>query len=98
MLLTFAIPTYNRAQLVARAIDSVLNQRLRFGHPFEVIVIDDGSSDDSPQVLSRYDSVPEVRLIRFPQNRGLGAARNEGFAQARGEWCALLDSDNKLLP
>jgi hypothetical protein len=85
------IPAYNRADCVGAAIDSALAQTLP---PLEVIVVDDGSTDRTPDVLASYG--PRIRVIR-QENRGLSAARNVGIAQARGRWIALLDSDDEWL-
>jgi glycosyltransferase involved in cell wall biosynthesis len=86
------IPTYNRAARVRRAIDSVLAQTVP---DVEVIVVDDGSSDETPQVLAAFGS--RIRVLR-QANRGVSAARNAGIALARGRWVALLDSDDEWLP
>lgn len=86
------IPTYNRADLVQRAITSLLEQtRL----PDEIIIIDDGSTDETPNILTQY-SAP-VRTIRQP-NTGRSAARNTGLQIATGDLIALLDSDDFLPP
>jgi glycosyltransferase involved in cell wall biosynthesis len=97
MLLTFVIPTYNRGYCVSRAIDSVLEQLPPFHEAFEIIIVDDGSTDTTPEVLSAYSSHDAVSVVRLEKNSGLGTARNTAFARARGTWCALLDSDNALL-
>lgn len=86
--ISVVIPTYNRARGVVRAIDSVLRQT---APGCEVIVVDDGSSDETPAVLANYGS--QVRSIR-QENRGVSAARNVGIEAARGEWIAFLDSDD----
>lgn len=86
------LPTYNRAWIVADAIDSVLEQGFT---DFELIVIDDGSTDDTPQLLSAYGN--RLRVIR-QANRGVSAARNSGIRSATGELIALLDSDDVWLP
>ena len=91
-LVSIVIPTYNRAALIGGAIDSVLNQTYR---NVEVIVVDDGSSDDTRAVVKRYDA--RVRYVYQP-NAGVSAARNTGFANARGEFIGLLDSDDRFLP
>jgi glycosyltransferase involved in cell wall biosynthesis len=86
------IPTFNRAWCLARAIDSVLNQSFS---DFELIVVDDGSSDDTARLLAGYGT--PLIVIRQP-NRGVSAARNAGIVAARGHWIALLDSDDHWLP
>jgi glycosyltransferase involved in cell wall biosynthesis len=86
------IPTYNRAWCLSRAIDSVLGQTFT---DFELIVVDDGSTDDTVQLLAEYGNA--LALIR-QTNRGVSAARNAGIAAARGRWIALLDSDDHWLP
>jgi glycosyltransferase involved in cell wall biosynthesis len=88
------IPTYNRAPLLPRALDSVLAQTYA---DFEVLVVDDGSSDATAEVLARY-SDDRVRVLRHPVNRGVGAARNFGLREARGDFIAFLDSDDEWLP
>lgn len=98
MLLTFVIPTFNRAHCVGRAIDSVLSQRHKFSQIFEIIVVDDGSTDSTADTLMKYRSDQAVSVIRFDKNRGLAHARNAGFKRAAGRWCVMLDSDNTLLP
>jgi len=86
------IPTYNRNPLLKRALSSVFVQRLVAD---QVIVIDDGSSDNSAAMVSR--EFPTVELI-VQQNTGVSQARNEGIKAARSEWIALLDSDDEWLP
>jgi len=86
------IPTYNRARFLCEAINSVLNQTFR---DFEVIVVDDGSTDNTAELLSRYsDSIHYVRQ----DHRGRSHARNCGIQLARGEYIAFLDSDDIWLP
>jgi glycosyltransferase involved in cell wall biosynthesis len=83
------IPTYNRAATVRNAIESVLGQTFS---DLEVIVVDDGSSDGTDKILQ--ESYGD-RIRYFAQtNQGVSAARNKGLAEARGEWIALLDSDD----
>ena len=83
------IPTYNRAATVPRAIESVLAQTVT---DLEVIVVDDGSSDDTGKVLREMFG----DLIRYYSqvNQGASVARNKGVEEARGEWIAFLDSDD----
>jgi len=86
------IPTFNRAGVVVRAIDSVLSQTRP---PDELVVVDDGSTDETAARLRA--EFPRVRLIR-QANRGVSAARNAGVRATTGEWIALLDSDDEWLP
>jgi GT2 family glycosyltransferase len=85
------IPTHNRWPLVGEAIESVLKQSYR---DFELIVIDDGSTDDTSRRVAEFGS--HLRLIRQPQ-KGVSAARNRGVAAARGRYLAFLDSDDLWL-
>ena len=85
------IPLYNKGNLVRRAIDSVLSQSLS---DFEVIVVDDGSTDDSAYYVKGYaDS--RIRYY-YKTNGGVSAARNYGIRQATGEWILFLDADDEL--
>ena len=86
------IPAYNAAAHIAAAIDSVLAQSVQ---PLEIIVVDDGSTDETAQVVAR--GYPQVTLLR-QDNRGCGQARNTGCAVARGDWLAFLDADDTWLP
>lgn len=86
------IPTFNRAALLREALASVADQTF---HDFEVIVVDDGSSDDTEWVVQRC-GVP-VNFLR-QENRGPGAARNLGLQHARGDYIAFLDSDDQWFP
>jgi glycosyltransferase involved in cell wall biosynthesis len=87
-LVSVVIPAFNYGRFVSEAVDSALAQT----YPsIEVIVVDDGSTDDTRERLSRYGN--RIRYIH-QQNRGLSAARNTGAAQAQGEWVALLDADD----
>jgi glycosyltransferase involved in cell wall biosynthesis len=91
-LVSVIIPTYNRSNLVTRAVDSVLQQT----YPnHEVIVVDDGSTDDTRQVLASYKD--RITYI-YQKNSGNAVARNTGIRAARGKWIAFLDSDDVWLP
>lgn len=85
------IATHNRAELLPRAVASVLAQS--FGD-LELIVVDDGSKDDTAGVVRTLRD-PRVRFIRHPQNRGLPASRNTGIRSARGRYVAFLDDDDQ---
>jgi len=88
------IPTYNRAHLIGRAIQSVLNQTYQ---DFEIIVVDDGSTDNTKEIVKSLDD-KRIRYIRHKENKGGGAARNTGIKAAIGEYIAFLDSDDEWLP
>jgi glycosyltransferase involved in cell wall biosynthesis len=90
--ISVVIPTYNRARTVGKAIDSILSQT--FGD-VEIIVVDDGSTDDSTAVLASYCG--RIRTIR-QENQGVSAARNAGIRAANGKWIAFLDSDDQWHP
>ena len=92
MSVSLIIATFNHARFLPVALDSALAQTLA---GVEVIVVDDGSTDDTPAVLSRYTD--RVRVIR-QANRGLAAARNAGLAVARGTYVSFLDADDVVTP
>jgi GT2 family glycosyltransferase len=86
------IPAYNRAEMLRRALASVCAQRP--SPPAEVIVVDDGSEDDTAEVALRLGA----RVVTHERNLGLSAGRNSGLRAARHAWVALLDSDDEWLP
>jgi glycosyltransferase involved in cell wall biosynthesis len=86
------IPTYNRGSLLRQALDSVFRQTY---HDFEVLVVDDGSEEDIATAIGELQN--RITLLRQP-NAGPGAARNHGARTARGEYLALLDSDDLWFP
>lgn len=94
--LTVLIPCWQAASSIERALASVLDER---DVPLEVVVIDDGSTDGTPDVVQAVaDRDPRVVLLRLPANEGVSNARNLGLEVARGEWLAFLDADDRLLP
>lgn len=90
--ISVVIPAYNAAAIVGRAIESALAQT---APPLEVIVIDDGSADNTADVVAAYE--PRVKLLR-QENGGPAAARNHGARVSQGDWIALLDADDSWLP
>ena len=92
MNISVIIPTFNRKETLKRAIQSVVMQSYT---PYEIIVIDDGSNDGTKEWLK--DNFPNVKYI-YQMNSGVSSARNKGIKFARGDWIALLDSDDEWLP
>lgn len=94
-LVTVMIPSYNHAQYIETAIASVLNQTHK---NLELIVIDDGSTDRSHEVLKRYIGRDRIRIVIHKENRGQSAVFNEAIDMAKGEFISLLPSDDWYLP
>ena len=93
-LVSVIIPTFNRAHIISRSIESVLRQTLS---DYEIIVVDDGSTDNTRTLLrDRFGDT--VSYIGKPNNEGLSAARNTGIERARGTYIAILDDDDCWLP
>ena len=90
-LVSVLVVTYNYGQFLGDCLDSVLQQRITGG--MEIIVVDDGSTDNTSQVAERYP----VRYFRLPHG-GVAAARNFAVSQARGEWVAFIDADDLWTP
>ena len=90
--ISIIIPTYNSAQYICEAIESVLNQTYK---DFEIIVVDDGSTDNTKEVIKPY--LNKIKYI-YQQNSGPSAARNRGIKEAKGEYIAFLDADDIWLP
>src|SRR5437762_7674264 len=92
VLVSVILPVYNRESTIARAIESVLAQTYRH---FELIVVDDGSTDGTARVVESFDS--RIRVVAQP-HAGAYAARNRGLRSAHGELIAFADSDDAWLP
>ena len=86
------IPSFNRSEVLQRALKSVYVQTRQ---PDEVIVVDDGSTDSTREMLR--DSFPDVEYL-YQSNQGVSSARNRGIERAKGNWIAFLDSDDEWLP
>jgi glycosyltransferase involved in cell wall biosynthesis len=93
-LVTVVIPTHDRSELLRRTLSTVLAQR---GLHFEVIVVDDGSQDQTAAFLNSVTD-PRVRVVRHSPAAGVAAARNSGLDLARGEWVAFVDDDDLWAP
>ncbi len=91
-LISVIIPTFNRSDLLRRAIDSVLSQSFK---DFELIVVNDGSTDNTEKTLAEYN---DITLLNLKHNSGVSCARNRGVKHSGGEWVSFLDSDDQWLP
>lgn len=90
------MPVYNREKLVTRAIDSILAQTYK---DFEFIIVDDGSTDSTPQILKNYARLDKrIKILKNKRNKGISFSRNRGLDAARGEFVAIMDSDDFSLP
>jgi glycosyltransferase involved in cell wall biosynthesis len=94
ILVSIIIPTFNRSQLLVRAITSVINQKYT---NWELIIVDDGSTDETKEVVEKFQEVTKISYFKI-ENSGVSAARNHGIKLALGEWVAFLDSDDEWLP
>jgi glycosyltransferase involved in cell wall biosynthesis len=92
---SIVIPTYNRASWLKEALESVRTQTFR---DFEVIVVDDGSTDPTRDIIESYKAEFNLRPLLFDSNHGVSWARNRGIEAARAPWIAFLDSDDLWLP
>jgi len=94
VLVSIILPTHNREELLMRSLQSVLNQTCP---DFELIVVDDGSTDGTAEEIARLEDT-RVRFVRLEENRGAGAARNVGIREANGRFLAFQDSDDEWAP
>ena len=88
------IPTYNRANLIGKAIKSVLKQTYQ---DFEIIVVDDGSTDNTGEIIRSFKDKRVKYIEKYKKNKGISVARNIGIKMARGKYFAFLDSDDEWL-
>ena len=93
-MISIVIPLYNKGERVKLAIDSALHQD--YDGEWEIIVVDDGSTDDSAEYVKPYKDDKIVYI--YQPNAGVSAARNRGIAESKGEWIVFLDADDLLLP
>jgi len=89
------MPAYNAARFIKEAIESVLAQDYR---PFELLIADDGSTDDTFKIIKDYKAHPKVRICSNRKNLGVGATRNKLVRLARGEYITPCDADDMMLP
>ena len=88
------IPTYNRADVLSLSVQSVLQQTYA---DFELLIVDDGSSDNTDIVVESWHD-DRIRYLKLPENKGVAAARNEGIRQAKYDYIAFQDSDDCWMP
>lgn len=93
-VVSVVIPVHNRADLIGRAVSSVISQTF---DKWELIVVDDGSDEDVLSVLTRFTD-PRISVVRLDKNSGAPVARNTGVRRARGDFVGFLDSDDEWLP
>ena len=86
---SFIIPTFNRSHLLKKTINSLLNQKYK---NFEIIIIDDGSTDSTRQIINKIDN-SKIKYY-FQENQERGVARNIGFSKSRGDYINFFDSDD----
>lgn len=94
-LVSIVIPAFNRAPIIAAAVESCLSQSYQ---PIELLIVDDASDDDLASALNPWRDDPRVQLLRHQQNQGVSAARNTGVQAASGAYVAFLDSDDVWRP
>jgi glycosyltransferase involved in cell wall biosynthesis len=95
-LVTVIVATHNRVHCLSRALDSIYAQEgLGSLYDLEVILVDDGSTDSTPEIIHRYQ---HLTYIRLPERRGISAAMNEGLRASRGSYITFLDDDDEWLP
>jgi len=97
MKFSIITPTYNRAHTLERTINSILKQNYQ---NFEMIIIDDGSTDKTSELMMQYKDNPQIKYINSSKNQGVNVARNIGFEHIANDvdWIALLDSDDEFFP
>ena len=93
--LSVIVPVYNHADVISECIDSILDQKTHYS--FELILIDDGSTDGAQELVEEYNKYPNVRVFH-QANGGIAAARNAGISRARGRYIMFVDCDDTVLP
>lgn len=95
-LVSVVMPTYNRADLLPRALDSLLNQTFK---NFEIVVVDDASTDETAKLLKEYQKKSKkIKVVTHNTNQGVSQSRNDGNKHAKGKYIAIIDSDDYARP
>lgn len=94
-LVSIIMPSYNTAEYIAEAVQSVIAQTYR---KWELIVVDDGSADDTDAVIQPFLSDERIRYLKNEKNSGAAVSRNRALREAKGKWIAFLDSDDLWMP
>lgn len=93
--ITVIVPTYNRSHSITRTLDSIFVQTFK---DFEIVVVDDGSTDNTKEILDPYRIYQNFKVVNHDTNKGAVAAKNTGFDEISGEWFCILDSDDEIVP
>lgn len=94
-LVSVIMPSYNTAKFISQSIDSILGQTYA---NWELLIVDDCSSDDTDEIVRAYLSDKRIRYLKNEKNRGAAVSRNRALREAKGRWIAFLDSDDLWLP
>lgn len=95
--LSYIVPVYNCENYISQCIDSLYNQNLNTNE-FEVIIINDGSTDNSENIILKYTKINKNIIYQKQKNQGLSVTRNVGMSIAKGEYIQFVDSDDYLEP
>lgn len=94
-LVSIIMPSYNTAKYISYSIESVLNQTYK---NWELIIIDDCSTDNTDEIIKKYNSEERIKYLKNEKNSGAAISRNRGLKEAKGKWIAFLDSDDLWKP
>jgi glycosyltransferase involved in cell wall biosynthesis len=94
-LVSVVIPSYNHANFIGKAVQSVLDQTY---NKYEIIVIDNHSNDGTHEIVASFEKKAIIRMLDINNNGIIAASRNMGISAAQGEWVAFLDSDDSWMP